>query len=890
MGAGDCERLCDEADMLLNKSLIYEEDNVDLNTAMVLCQAASQKARAAMDAPYNNSHSMNIAIMKHSTCVMRLKSLHKRMASQESLVDLDIDGRHSRSGQREGRHSRQNSRDSKGSNHSRQNSRELLQFGPEHVRQSSRELMPPPPAPALAGVETSIELYATLPKKTRISREEVKTEKSKREKRARSEERKRVDVPEPEPENLYRTLSSASIKVPEEETKKSKNKQHKIRRKLLMGGLIKRKNRSLPDLRDDEQQQAPPVPRPTTPQQQHSNGYLSEGSTNLSLEKSKFMRKSSSRNTLPAKVPPPPPLRTSSQLTKGATGKPPLPEPVVYSNLPALQASIQSHHARNNIPPPVAAKHREPVSMGEDCVDSSLPLPPYPSPPTSVVHSRQGSEDFPPPPPNVMQGDDDIPDSFLERLQVKRAEMLRQHQLQQQQRDPTPPPPQQVQSEPWLKELLVMQAARRQSMDCSQKQISVKMEELRLQQPDLRVQALEECRKKKKSVTFCDEVTLVATADDNETDSFIPNPILERVLRSAIQGGPESTYQRLSVNDKPPTPLMEHRTYQERPQGAYQPVPAQTQNPPYQQMPQKQPQQMQQQPIYQQHNPSPYQPIPYQQQKHHSPSPTQHLSSTPPTNNPYPYQQVPYHQQQQAAAPQVQSSPSPYQHVPTSQISYQPPSNPSPYMPIPNNNNSNPYNNKGSAASTPIMESRLPHPHQVMEKPPTPTLSSSPYHHMMEKPPTPTMMQPYQTLQRAPTPDKQQPQAYLPAQKVYQRVPPPYQRVPEYQKPPTYPPQQRLPPYYVPCNNNAPNGAGTNMNPSSGVMPPPQNKDYPPYQHPPAPNGSAVNNKRPPVSGTTSAASGPQRPCNLCRKKGVNPPAVYCVDCDCYMSRFRPKT
>ena len=28
-------------------------------------------------------------------------------------------------------------------------------------------------------------------------------------------------------------------------------KQHRIRRRLLMGGLIKRKNRSLPDLRDD---------------------------------------------------------------------------------------------------------------------------------------------------------------------------------------------------------------------------------------------------------------------------------------------------------------------------------------------------------------------------------------------------------------------------------------------------------------------------------------------------------------------------------------------------------------------------------------------------------------------------------------------------------------
>lgn len=40
-------------------------------------------------------------------------------------------------------------------------------------------------------------------------------------------------------------------------------------------------------------------------------------------------------------------------------------------------------------------------------------------------------------------------------------------------------------------------------------------------------------RTKKKSVSFCDQVILVATADEEEEDSFIPNPILERVLRNA---------------------------------------------------------------------------------------------------------------------------------------------------------------------------------------------------------------------------------------------------------------------------------------------------------------------------------------------------------------------
>jgi hypothetical protein len=29
--------------------------------------------------------------------------------------------------------------------------------------------------------------------------------------------------------------------------------------------------------------------------------------------------------------------------------------------------------------------------------------------------------------------------------------------------------------------------------------------------------------------------------------------------------------------------------------------------------------------------------------------------------------------------------------------------------------------------------------------------------------------------------------------------------------------------------------------------------------------------------------------CHLCRKRQVAPPAVYCGDCDFYLSRFRPR-
>ena len=49
----ECERLCVEADRLLERSRQHE-DMDDLDAAFNLCQSAAQRARAAMDAPYNN--------------------------------------------------------------------------------------------------------------------------------------------------------------------------------------------------------------------------------------------------------------------------------------------------------------------------------------------------------------------------------------------------------------------------------------------------------------------------------------------------------------------------------------------------------------------------------------------------------------------------------------------------------------------------------------------------------------------------------------------------------------------------------------------------------------------------------------------------------------------
>lgn len=130
---------------------------------------------------------------------------------------------------------------------------------------------------------------------------------------------------------------------------KQGKKQHKIRRKLLMGGLIKRKNRSMPDLREGQDGQtnvntegSSVLPKQSVDDSsvglkgsdvsQSLSGYLSEGhlefagnngpgtTSNPNLERSRLMRKSfhgSAGKVLHvAKVPPPPPLRTTSQLSK----------------------------------------------------------------------------------------------------------------------------------------------------------------------------------------------------------------------------------------------------------------------------------------------------------------------------------------------------------------------------------------------------------------------------------------------------------------------------------------------------------------------------------------------------------------------------------------------
>lgn len=355
-----CDVLCDEADELLIKSR-HLEDEHDLVLALALCNAAATKARAAMNAPYNNPQTLTLARMKHNTCIMRARSLHRRMTQTQVPTNKDIppEIRHTREGSSgSGRHSRQSSRDK--NQHSRQGSRELLSSHSIQEKTSPNK---------------NIEIYATLPKKKDVLKNKVnitigedeeymfydkppvresrsifsrgKNKDSKvREKRTRSEDRNKMSRDFSVAPDMFNSSKESGRKEKNKEEKeekkekeKSGKKQHKIRRKLLMGGLIRRKNRSMPDLTEANSDNDRSLEKPTSSVDDSSIGmkgndsisamcgYLSEGhlefsgnSTNPNLERSRLMRKSfhgsAGKVLTVVKVPPPPPLRTTSQLSK----------------------------------------------------------------------------------------------------------------------------------------------------------------------------------------------------------------------------------------------------------------------------------------------------------------------------------------------------------------------------------------------------------------------------------------------------------------------------------------------------------------------------------------------------------------------------------------------
>lgn len=733
--SGDCEKLCLEADQLLEKSKLVEDAH-DFETALVLCNAAAGKARAAMNAPYSNPHTMTFARMKHNTCVMRARSLHRRIFMEKgSDFPKDQSNTNSLNGPR---HGRQNSKDK---TMQRQNSKEML----------GQEDKP---------MTKNIEIYATLPKKKvslklidhddqivpiepvtvadppkkaeRESRSLFGRSKDSKEKRSRSEDRNKASRDFDAAASLTNAKDTLKKHKEEKDEKKDKDKsnkkQHKIRRKLLMGGLIRRKNRSMPDLTEGAAE-AQAKEETTTPQKSvddssvgvspkavdtsTNSGYLSEGhleyhvtNSNPTLERSKLMRKSfhgSGRQLVVAKVPPPPPLRKTSALTRelveehhlqqknaqNAFYNPQNEQPLepfhkanisiisnVSSNTSMSEDSCQTiitcaqvHQEQSPLKPadimPAPTNyqqkflHQKTESVDEvDCAmipqharfNSQLDLPPYPSPPSTTCHSRQASEDFPPPPPSIdLEPLNEQLNEIQKSLQIKRTDSLDTIQgctsilahLQQRQEALKvkefidKKPESSYTSENWLKELQMKQLAlKKMQLDAGNKQqdsnnvkdlasrfeqvkmspvtepkrminvrtgmnglltpttvsttphtikrmdngeeveyaiVDKKKNQIKFEVPASQVQ--EELREvemlnqvvqntlnnsnppkrtKKKSVSFCDQVILVATANDEEDETFVPNPILERVLKS-INGGSGSEEESKDQVDTPAT-------------------------------------------------------------------------------------------------------------------------------------------------------------------------------------------------------------------------------------------------------------------------------------------------------------------------------------------------
>lgn len=289
----DCDKLCSQAEGCLTMS--YEKEQAgDLKMAIFFCDSAAAKARAAMDAPYGNAQSLIAAKMKHSMCVMRSSNLSKKLKEADERRRLKestgYDSHHSRQGSRDSTHSRQGHRES------------------QHTRQGSRDSACT--VIDLSEPVKNIEIYATLPKKSSKKKnsalfsqsslrfkEDIEVYKdfladqwhtssqddlaikmmsdgeytvtSKPKARSSAGSLSKANgTPARDPEfsdysseweqskksSLHRTLSNPTgMKGHETDeaatASASMKKQHRIRRKL-MGGFMRRKNRSLPDLRE----------------------------------------------------------------------------------------------------------------------------------------------------------------------------------------------------------------------------------------------------------------------------------------------------------------------------------------------------------------------------------------------------------------------------------------------------------------------------------------------------------------------------------------------------------------------------------------------------------------------------------------------------------------
>ena len=424
--------------------------------------------------------------------------------------------------------------------------------------------------------------------------------------------------------------------------------------------------------------------------------------------------------------------------------------------------------------------------------------------------------------------------------------------------------------------------------------------------------------KKKKCVTFCDQVVLVATAEDEEEDAYIPNPILERVLKSALT---QSTPTPTDVPDGPRKSIQQRiSTPQASPQSPIQstaPISisatvsttSTTSLKPTQKIA----------PAPQLRLPPPYQPPPSVVKQHQPQQPNATLpNGLPPSQMPH---LIPNLSQKPTRPSVYHSIPSNHYHP---QNHYKTPPNTSTNIPQANhlNNSSQPHyhpqqshapshiNNHNSTNSNPPTPS-VNHHH----RPPITSQQPSPMTHQHNQSyPTTTAHQhsPYQPVphpQRPPQPHQHthhhHPRSAIPKgapplthqhnglEPNQQKSYPPYQRVPHRGVPPNHVNgYSSLPPDRNTHNNRNtpthfagpldPSAIYTTVNKSAKTPKPALNNSN---KNNNGNNNNKINNKN-----TSNNSGGALQPCNLCRKKVVNPPSVYCSDCNFYLSRFKPKT
>lgn len=1069
--SGECERLCKEADQLLEKSR-YSEEIHDLETALILCNTAAGMARAAMDAPYSNPHTMTFARMKHNTCVMRARSLHRRLLIEKNgiiaIENLPNDAQYV------------TSNDIRNNGTLRQmrmtNGKEMFSSASSSV--SSSTTIP-------STTNKNIEIYATLPKRGKLPFKFFDTEDAiqpadiqpapvakperesrslnifgrgrrneEKEKRSRSEDRNKHgrDAEQQLLANAKDTLKKHKEDKDEKiEKEKPNKKQHKVRRKILMGGLIRRKNRSMPDLTEANVQETEKenatakasLSMISTALDDSSlmlgssansengssmSGYLSEGhfeyqtivTGNPNLERSKLMRKNvqngaaNRQQLMQVKVPPPPPVRTNSTLSQQQLQL--HQQQMEKEALPLSAGSIQPFHQANvslisnmssntsmsedscqTIITTCAQVHHEqspqqkPLTKDSsvDEIDSrletNLELPPYPSPPTSTCHSRQASEEFPPPPPteliehtvltptmeNTIQNQRPLDTfegttSILAQLQ-QRQQMLKQQKMrvdaenkrildQKSVRDlaarfeqvkmsyssndsldrtsemsseqskiqirtnmsgllePNVPPAVSVESQDEvdcvpasIKTSLGRAPAQFVAQKLPASQIAEEIREVEMLNnvvhqtlhPNGFSQSIGNMqstkpqeRTKKKSVSFCDQVILVATADDDEDDDFIPNPILERVLRTANYSNGTDVIDCKTLQQQQQNILR----LQNEPSNRQQMVVPLQGSPSENNCRQDMRSEAQKQLMISQQRP----PMSQGQNKFNGREDVDSIE--PPKSMPQPIEQ---HQRAQvfsavAAMQQQQQQrhlqmngfeanhaplPSPYMHVPYTQMQ----------------SNANMNFMKARPQNYPAASNILPpvsNANGVYQLPPMPKYHPQQLHAAMNN--GKFMIPPQQQNQQAMAYHmaQQQQQSQMNGMQMYvQRVPLSHNAMPNYH--PIMNPMTKGPAVKKVSFEPGTKGEAEANEPIAKVNGFPMQNGK--MATPTSSAASPTNQMSPTLTSVTAIptrvfnnsaivkASAKAVQCNLCRKKHVIAPAVYCADCEFYMSRFQPR-